>query len=300
MNPASGWASRPGRGRSRRRGGELPEFCPAPLPNPPVLSRLTPCRSVGWDPRMKYFLPGGFHWRASMPHGKRFIHSSRLRRDASLPAPSAGWIPHLPLKMNPFHNAMRSLAVMLPLLLAALLPFRSRGQDIVITPAFVTTTSQGTAFGAGGKDNLLNSSGLSGTGSVETWGHDNAGDDATMWHAGPVSGDLGGGATGSPPAVNTQVIEFDLGANHDLTGIHVWNYNRAGFTGRGVKGVAILTSSGTAGVFTPLTTAQFTQGTGLPGLAAQLVPISAGNVRRVRFCHSDRLERIARRICGSE
>ncbi len=79
-------------------------------------------------------------------------------------------------------------------------------------------------------------------------------------------------------------MEFDLGANYDLTAAHIWNFNAAGFTGRGVKDVKILVSSSTSGVFTYLTDKVFTQATGAADLPAQVVPlIGATNVRRVRF-----------------
>ncbi len=157
-----------------------------------------------------------------------------------------------------------------------------------ITPTAVIVTSQWVGPIAGVRANMIDGSGLSGGGSVLTQTHDNVVTANTMWHAGPDAGDIVGGVTGPPPfgapPVNTQAVEFDLGANYDLSGAHIWNMNQVGSIGRGVKDVQILISSATTGAFTALTTAQFTQGTGATGLAAQVVPLTgATNVRRVRF-----------------
>ena len=157
-----------------------------------------------------------------------------------------------------------------------------------ITPTAVIVTSQWVGPIAGVKENIINGTGLSGGGSVLSQTHDAVVTADTMWHAGPNAGDISGGVTGplpfGAPPVNTQAVEFDLGANYDLSAAHIWNMNQVGFIGRGVKDVQILVSSATTGAFTALTTAQFTQGTGVAGLAAQVVPLTgATNVRRVRF-----------------
>ena len=73
----------------------------------------------------------------------------------------------------------------------------------VITPTAVNTTSEWVTNGDGWKNNMINGSGLSGSGAVETRVHDNVGNASTMWHAGPISGGISGGVTGNPPAVNT-------------------------------------------------------------------------------------------------
>jgi subtilisin-like proprotein convertase family protein len=156
-----------------------------------------------------------------------------------------------------------------------------------ITPLAVTTTSQWVGPTDGVKERMIDGSGLSGSGSVLTQTHDALSSAASMWHAGPDAGGIDPAvpaALGNPPAVNTQAIEFDLGANYDLTGAHIWNFNGAGVVGRGVKDVQILVSSSTSGPFTPLTTTLFDRGTDAPGLEAQIVPLTgATNVRRVRF-----------------
>jgi hypothetical protein len=157
-----------------------------------------------------------------------------------------------------------------------------------ITPTDVLTTSQWVGPIAGVRANMINGTGLSGGGSVLTQTHDELVTANTIWHAGPDAGGISGGVTGPPPfgapLVNTQAVEFDLGANYDLSAAHIWNMNQAGNIGRGVKDVQILVSSATTGAFTALTTTQFSQGTGAAGLAAQVIPFTgASNVRRVRF-----------------
>ena len=155
---------------------------------------------------------------------------------------------------------------------------------LVIPDVTVKTTSQWSGPTAGRKENMINGSGLSVGGSDETKTHDADATGNNVWHGGPDEGGMGPGATGNPPLVADQVVEFDLGANYDLTGAHVWNMNQSGYPGRGVKDVEILVSSATTGAFTPLTTTRFAQDTNAPGLVAQVVPFTgATNVRRVRF-----------------
>jgi hypothetical protein len=170
-------------------------------------------------------------------------------------------------------------------LLAVLLPSPSWASltGNLLTPSAITT-SQWTIGGDGSKENMINGSGLSGAGSVETRLHDASGSAATMWHAGGNSGGISGGATGFPPLVASQAVEFDLGANFDLTGAHVWNMNQAGNTGRGIRGVEIFISPDAAGAtWTSVGVREFTEATGLAGLAAQDVSFTGTNARRVRF-----------------
>lgn len=173
------------------------------------------------------------------------------------------------------------------LLLASVLP--GMAQLIPITPTSVSTSSFWDTAGLGGhKDKMINGNGLTGSGSVLTRFHDNN-SNVNSWHAGAFPGGIVGGVTGTPPygappPVNTQAVEFDLGANYDLSSAHIWNFNGAGSISRGIRGVQILVSSATSGAFTPLTTTEFTQANGLNTQAAQVVPLTgASNVRRVRF-----------------
>jgi hypothetical protein len=121
--------------------------------------------------------------------------------------------------------------------------------------------------------NLINGSGLAGSGEVLARTHDNQGSAMTMWHS------AGG-------AVASTWVQFDLGISYTLSGTHVWNMNQANLTGRGVRSVRILTSPSATGDVTDLVgTFELTQGTGFAGLPAQVIafdPPLAG-VRRVRF-----------------
>jgi alpha-tubulin suppressor-like RCC1 family protein len=184
-------------------------------------------------------------------------------------------------------HAFSHFRLLLLFLLASLLPGMAQN---VITGVTVTTTSEWVGPTAGVREKMIDGSGLSASGPVLTQTHDNLVTAETMWHAGPRPGGIVGGVTGAetptfvPPPVNTQDVEFDLEGNYDLTAAHIWNMNQAGDSLRGVKDVKILVSTSTTAAFTPLITTVFSQGTGFPGLTAQIVPLTgATNVRRVRF-----------------
>lgn len=155
------------------------------------------------------------------------------------------------------------------------------GGPAPITPVTVKATSYWSA-GDGNHINIINGLGLSGGGSVLTQTHGNSATANGMWHAGPNDGGLGG-PTGSPPTVNGQAVEFDLGANYDLATSHIWNHNQSGFTNRGVKDFQIWVSPATTGAFTQIGTYLLNQAPGTAGLAAQVFTTSTTNVRRVQI-----------------
>ena len=76
----------------------------------------------------------------------------------------------------------------------------------------------------------IDGSGLSGglgslpTGSAvpATWPTHDVASDSSSW--------LTDGAAQTDGALSAAYITFDLGANYNLTGMHVWNYNNAGYT----------------------------------------------------------------------
>jgi hypothetical protein len=164
------------------------------------------------------------------------------------------------------------------------------GPSGVIKPISVVATSEWNAGGDDGRvANLIDGSGLSGVGPVETQTHDNAGDASTMWHAGPQDAGLGG-PTGDPPFVNTQAVVFDLGSAMDLSGVYIWNHNQVAIpspvlTDRGVDAFGILVS----GDSDPLTASfgsigSFNLNEALGGAEpAQLVPFAAAGARLVKF-----------------
>ena len=155
----------------------------------------------------------------------------------------------------------------------------------VIQPVAVLSTSQwGGGVSDGRAANLIDGSGLSGGGPVESQTHDNAGNAATMWHAGDVDGGLGG-PTGLPPAVATQALVFDLGATYDLLGAFIWNHNQIVLTSRGVAQLRVLTSSDSdplSAVFSVVDTLMLTEAAGAAE-PAQHLTLNAPNARLVRF-----------------
>ncbi|MCA9213245.1 MAG: hypothetical protein KDB27_09280 [Planctomycetales bacterium] len=63
--------------------------------------------------------------------------------------------------------------------------------------------------------------------------HDNAADWANGWHSGDQDAGIPGGLDEdgglfTAPLVDEQIIEFDLGALHDITHAHIWQQNQSG------------------------------------------------------------------------
>jgi len=151
-----------------------------------------------------------------------------------------------------------------------------------VTPSGVRATSYDSATLT---RNLINGSGLSGAGAVETRVHDADASAGTMWHAGDLDGGLGG-PTGAPPAVDTQAVTFDLGARMTLDGAYVWNHNQESLTGRGVRDFTILVSSDAdplTATFTSVGSFLLDEACGCPDQGAQFVAFAAANVRLVKF-----------------
>ncbi len=156
----------------------------------------------------------------------------------------------------------------------------------VVTPDSVVTTSYYSSDTA--NENMIDGSGLSGAGAVETQVHDAhaGGSGFTMWHAGSVDGGLGG-PTGTPPPVAGQAVVFDLGERVWLDGVYIWNHNQAGATGRGVNEFEILVSGGTdplTATFTSVGSFSLAQACGCATEPAQLVSFAAEvSARLVKF-----------------
>ena len=159
----------------------------------------------------------------------------------------------------------------------------------IVTPISVVTTSEWNAPPPEAKkENLIDGSGLSGTGPVQTRTHDNNGNALTMWHAGQVDGGLGG-PTGAPPQVDAQALVFDLGATLDLEGTFIWNHNQSnqsGVTERGVKDLEILVSPDSdplTATFTSVGTFHLAESRGRPDEPSQRRDFDGRNTRLVRF-----------------
>ncbi|MCW1923141.1 hypothetical protein OKA05_11305 [Luteolibacter arcticus] len=145
----------------------------------------------------------------------------------------------------------------------------SRATAATITPISVTASSEFSA--SQGAANLINGSGLSGSGPIQSQTHNNAGSATSMWHS-----------NGS--VVADSWLVFDLGAEFSLSGIDIWQMNQAGQLGRGIKTFAIYTSSNALGPITDFA-GNFTlnQGGGTASEAAKNLPLSLSGVRRVKF-----------------
>jgi hypothetical protein len=155
--------------------------------------------------------------------------------------------------------------------------------DGVVQPVSVKATSYYNA--TTDPNNLINGSGLSGTGPLEDQTHALSSNANGMWHAGPVAGALGG-PTGDPPTVSGQALEFDLGVNMNLEGAYIWNSSQAPTTDRGVEDYEILVSSADTGSFVSAGTFRLAQNSNDPrqiGTLSQFVAFEAVDVRRVRF-----------------
>lgn len=137
----------------------------------------------------------------------------------------------------------------------------------------------------GGRDNVINGSGLSEESALGT--HDNNNIAETMWFAG-----VGEGVGGGPPVVADQFLIFDLGASYDLSKAYIWQMNQghpaAGglWKLRGTENLEILVSSDedpTTATFTSVTNATLQVASGFAGEPAQEVAVVASNVRLVMF-----------------
>src|SRR3990172_6249060 len=179
----------------------------------------------------------------------------------------------------------------------------------VITPTQVKATTEfgvQDVFGDGSLismvfvESLIDGSGLVGGGSVETQLHDFNANAETMWHAGDDDAGIPGGEDGdadpfTPPPVDEQIVEFDLGGPHALTSALVWQMNQGGVFGalapnRGVNEMEILVSLLALGDnFTSVGLFNLEVEEGIEDVPAQVLSLDqngmapAVSARRVRF-----------------
>lgn len=103
----------------------------------------------------------------------------------------------------------------------------------IITGTTATATSH-----YGGNEvpaNLVNGSGLTGTGITATHGQFG---NTNMWHAGNGQG---GGAPA--PVVDDQFVTISLGGTYNIESIYIWQHNQTGNFGRGVNQFDLLYST---------------------------------------------------------
>ncbi len=101
--------------------------------------------------------------------------------------------------------------------------------------------------------------------------------DGNMW--------LSNGLIASPNDPLPAEITWDLGAPHDLTSLHVWNYNEGSpdLTGRGSRLVEILTASAPGGPFTSRGTFTLFKASGRATEPGQHLELPVAGVRQVKF-----------------
>jgi hypothetical protein len=156
----------------------------------------------------------------------------------------------------------------------------------VYQPTGVWSTSQWSGGASDGRvANLIDGSGLSGSGRIDTWLHDAEGNAATMWHAGPADGGLGG-PVGNPPTVASQRLVFELGQTRALGGALIWNHNQAGLGGRGAAELDVYVSSDTnplSANWTFVGRYPLDQAPGIPGAKTKWIVFPLTNASLVRF-----------------
>lgn len=119
-----------------------------------------------------------------------------------------------------------------------------------------------------GAANTVNGSGL-------TAGQHGIVPDGSMW--------LSNGTFAAPNDPLPAEITWDLGANVDLSSLHVWNYNEVNLPSRGSRTVQILTASTAGGAFTSRGTWTLYQASGHATEPGQHIDLSVASVRQVKF-----------------
>lgn len=105
-------------------------------------------------------------------------------------------------------------------------------------------------------------------------GHTNAAN-GNMW--------LSHGTFASPNDPLPAEITFDLGARHEVTGLHVWNYNEFTVPTRGARDVNVSIATSRDGPFTPAGSLLLPMATGQAGDPGSSIAFTAAEARYVRF-----------------
>ena len=119
--------------------------------------------------------------------------------------------------------------------------------------------------------NLINGSGLLGSGDILTQTHNNNSSAVGMWHS-------------SGGAVNTTWVSFDFGAPYTLTAAYIWQMNQAGNLGRGVNTFGLFVSpNATDPITNYVGTFSLAEAGGTTNEAHQTVTFAAIGARQVLF-----------------
>jgi hypothetical protein len=142
--------------------------------------------------------------------------------------------------------------------------------QVVITPAGVlasrTNSSSQTPV------NLINTAGLLGSGSILTQTVSNNASALNMWETGVVD-------------VSTNWVQFDLGAQFNLTGAAIWQFNMTNATERGVQTFGVFVSSNSTANSATNFVGSFTlnRGSGTVNEGVQQIAFATNFVRLIRF-----------------
>jgi hypothetical protein len=143
----------------------------------------------------------------------------------------------------------------------------------MVTPVAVTAST--TYSPQQTPNNLINGSGLLGSGDSLTRTHDNQSQAGTMWHSAFAT-------------VNASWLIFDLGTTHEVSAAYIWQMNQPCCLGRGVRTFGIFTSPNATGPITDYVgTFELAMGSGTTAEGVQTLSFTASNVRRVLFAISN-------------
>lgn len=204
---------------------------------------------------------------------------------------------------TPLSRSINRFAITLLLLS---IPMVSSAEEI--TPVGVLATSEFGAidvFGDGNESSVFATKLIDGSGLEDFEGtpdnslddyHDNDSGSSNAWHSGDMDAGIPGGTDDdgdpfTPPLVNEQILEFDLGGLFKLSRVHVWQQNQSNIFGeafsftRGVEEFQILVSSTSEGEdFSLVGGFNLDFEEGLEPVPAQIFELATEpDARRVRF-----------------
>jgi len=204
---------------------------------------------------------------------------------------------------KPLHTSISRFAITLLVLVT---PITSHAEEI--TPIGVRATSEFGAidvFGDGNESSVFATKLIDGSGLEDLEGtpdnslddyHDNDSGSTNAWHSGDIDAGIPGGTDDdgdpfTPPLVNEQLLEFDLGGLFTLSRVHIWQQNQSNIFGesfsftRGVEDFQILVSSSSEGDdFSHVGGFSLDFEEGLESVPAQTLEFATEpDARRVRF-----------------
>lgn len=141
----------------------------------------------------------------------------------------------VPLK--PFANCFFSVGILMPATFSEVRADVITPVDVIATSEFGVVEFLGTFSDVFATD-LIDGGGLIDVEDTPDYVlddlHDNDGSSTNAWHSGDMDAGIPGGIVDdgdpfTPPPVDDQILEFDLGAAFVVTHAHIWQQNQAGF-----------------------------------------------------------------------